>query len=130
MTTILVVEDEKLLCDAYKKFLEKKDFKVDLSHDGEEALKYLDENKPDLILLDINMPKIDGVEFLERTRKIKRINKIPILLITGIVQTEKIGRCLELGAAGYIEKANSPSDVINKINSILGALTRMPLQKN
>ena len=126
MIKILVVEDEKLLCDAYRKFLEKRDFNVDVCHDGEEALKYLEEHKPDLILLDINMPNIDGVEFLERSRAIKRINKIPIILITGIIQTEKIGRCLDLGAAGYIEKANSPSDVISKIDSILGAVAKIP----
>ncbi len=129
MAKILIVEDEKLLCDAYRKFLEKKDFKVDISYDGEEALNFLEENQPDLILLDINMPNIDGAEFLEHTRKNKKLKNIPVILITGIVQTEKIGRCLDLGAVGYIEKAKSPADVINKIDSLLGVVTRSPKKK-
>ena len=124
MINILVVEDEKLLCDAYRKILEKKDYKVDIRYDGEEALKFLEENQPDLILLDINMPKIDGEEFLERTKADKKLKKIPIILITGIIQTKKIGKCLDLGAAGYIEKANSPAEVVSKIESILGAVSR------
>ena len=124
MNNILIVEDEKVLCDTYRQILELKNFKVDISYDGEEALEFLDQHKPDLILLDINMPKVDGVEFLERIKANNKLKKIPVLLITGIIQNEKIGRCLDLGATGYIEKAHSPIDVLNKIETIIGALTK------
>ena len=126
MTKILIVEDEKVLCDTYRQILELKKFEVDISYDGEEALEFLNQNQPDLILLDINMPKLDGVEFLERTKANNKLKKIPVILITGIIQTEKIGRCLDLGAVGYVEKAQSPVEVLNKIDTILGALTRKP----
>ncbi len=124
MTNILVVEDDKFLSDTYRNILEMKGFKVVLSYNGEEALNHLDKHQPDLILLDINMPVIDGVEFLERIKANNKLKRIPVLLITGIIQTEKIGRCLDLGATGYIEKAHSPVEVLNKIDTILGGVTR------
>lgn len=124
MTNILVVEDDKFLADAYRNILELKGFNVELSYNGQEGLNHLDKHQPDLILLDINMPVIDGVEFLERIKTNSKLKKIPVLLITGIIQTEKIGRCLDLGATGYIEKAHSPVEVLNKIETILGNITR------
>ena len=124
MTKILIVEDEKVLCDTYRQILELKNYEVETSYNGEEALAILDNLKPDLILLDINMPKVDGIEFLERIKSNSKLKKIPVLMITGIIQTEKIGRCLDLGAVGYIEKIHSPVEVLEKINSIIGAFTK------
>ena len=124
MTKILIVEDERVLCDTYRQILELKNYEVETSYNGEEALAILDEHQPDLILLDINMPKVDGIEFLERIKSNSKLKKIPVLMITGIIQTEKIGRCLDLGAVGYIEKIHSPVEVLEKINSIIGAFTK------
>ncbi len=126
MTKVLIVEDEKVLCDTYRQILELKNFEVKICYNGEEALEILDNYHPDLILLDINMPKIDGIEFLERIKANNKLKRIPVLLITGIIQTEKIGRCLDLGAVGYIEKIHSPVEVLEKINSIIGAITKKP----
>ena len=122
MARILVIEDEELLRNLYAELLEMKGFKVDTSTDGQHALDFLKEKKPDLMLLDVNMPNLDGVEFLKKINSDDRFNKIPVLLITGVVQVEKISACLDLGAVGYIEKANSPIEVMSKIEMVLGAL--------
>ncbi|MGI9535270.1 MAG: response regulator [Thermodesulfobacteriota bacterium] len=122
MARILVIEDEELLRNLYSELLEMKGFKVDTSTDGQEALEFLKDTKPDLMLLDVNMPNIDGVEFLRIIKKDNKLKKIPVLLITGVIQVEKISACLDLGAVGYIEKANSPVEVISKIEMILGAV--------
>ena len=130
MAKILVIEDEELLRNLYSELLEMKGFKVDKSCDGLEALKFLEEVKPDLILLDINMPNLDGVEFLRRIKAVDKLRKIPIILITGVIQVEKVSKCLDLGAVGYIEKANSPVEVMSKIEMVLGAVIQTPQQKS
>ncbi|MGI9554174.1 MAG: response regulator [Thermodesulfobacteriota bacterium] len=122
MARILVIEDEELLRNLYSELLEMKGFKVDTSTDGQQALEFLKDTKPDLMLLDVNMPNIDGVEFLRQINSDNRLKKIPVLLITGVIQVEKISACLDLGAVGYIEKANSPVEVMSKIEMVLGAV--------
>ena len=126
MARILVIEDEELLRNLYAELLEMKGFKVDTSTDGQHALDFLEEKKPDLMLLDVNMPNLDGVEFLKKINSDERLRKIPVLLITGVIQVEKISACLDLGAVGYIEKANSPVEVMSKIEMVLGAVINTP----
>ena len=122
MARILVIEDEELLRNLYAELLEMKGYKVDTSSDGQNAIEFLEEIKPDLMLLDVNMPNLDGVEFLRKIKSEPKLRKIPVLLITGVVQVEKISACLDLGAVGYIEKANSPVEVMGKIEMVLGAI--------
>ena len=130
MTRILVIEDEELLRNLYCELLEMKGFTVYKSIDGQDALNILEESKPDLILLDINMPKLDGIEFLKRVKADDKLRGIPIILITGVIQVEKVSKCLDLGAVGYIEKANSPVEVMNKIEMVLGAVIQTPAKKS
>ena len=122
MARILVIEDEELLRNLYAELLEMKGFKVDTSTDGQNAIEFLKEKKPDLMLLDDNMPNLDGVEILKLIKRDSKLKQIPVLLITGVVQVEKISACLDLGAVGYIEKANSPVEVMSKIEMVLGAV--------
>jgi len=122
MARILVIEDEELLRNLYAELLEMKGYKVDTSSDGQNAIEFLEEIKPDLMLLDVNMPNLDGVEFLRKIKSDTKLKKIPVLLITGVIQVEKISACLDLGAVGYIEKANSPVEVMGKIEMVLGAI--------
>ena len=131
MPRILVIEDEELLRNLYSELLEMKGYTVETADDGNGALNYLEENrKPELILLDINMPHMDGVDFLKRIKGDSKLKKIPVILITGVIQVEKISSCLDLGAVGYIEKANSPVEVMSKIEMILGAVLNTPAAKN
>lgn len=126
MSKILIVEDEELIRKLYTELLEMKGYKVETAEDGQKGLDYLNDKRPDMILLDINMPGLDGKEFLKVIKADNRLRRIPVLLITGVVQVEKIGECLSLGAMGYIEKANSPVEVINKIEMIIGAVVETP----
>lgn len=99
---ILVVDDEKVICNMLKKFLSKKGYQVSGALSGEEAIKKVKEEKPHMILLDIKMPGIDGVETLKRIRKIDK--EVGIVMIT-VVKDDGVGReCLELGAYDYITK--------------------------
>jgi CheY-like chemotaxis protein len=123
MQRILVIEDEELLRNLYSELLEMKGFHVETAKDGKVALEHLNEaRKPDLILLDLNMPEMDGVEFLKIIKSIDKLKRVPVILITGVIQVEKISAGLDLGAVGYIEKANSPVEVISKLDMILGAI--------
>ena len=131
MPRILVIEDEELLRNLYSELLEMKGYKVETADEGNAALEYLKENRsPDLILLDINMPQMDGVDFLKIVKNDSKLKRIPVILITGVIQVEKISSCLDLGAVGYIEKANSPVEVMSKIEMILGAVLNNRVKKN
>lgn len=79
---ILIVEDEKLLLKLYKMKLETKEYEVEVAVDGEEGLRKAQNFKPDLILLDILMPKMDGYEMLRRMRKIPEAMRIPVVIMT------------------------------------------------
>ena len=131
MPRMLVIEDEELLRNLYSELLEMKGFHVETSVDGKTALENLnDTRKPDLILLDINMPEMDGIEFLKIIKSNDKLKRIPVILITGVIQVEKISAGLDLGAVGYIEKANSPVEVMSKIEMILGAVLNIPVKRN
>jgi len=131
MPRILVIEDEELLRNLYSELLEMKGYHVETANDGKIALEQLNETrKPDLILLDINMPGMDGVDFLRIIKSNDKLKRVPVLLISGIIQVEKITAGLDLGAVGYIEKANSPVEVMNKIDMIIGAIINIPDKTN
>ena len=131
MPRILVIEDEELLRNLYSELLEMKGFHVETANDGKIALEQLNETrKPELILLDINMPNMDGVEFLKIIKSDNKLKRVPVILISGIIQVEKISAALDLGAISYVEKANSPVEVMNKIEMVLGAVINIPDKKN
>jgi len=131
MPRILVIEDEELLRNLYTELLEMKGYHVETANDGKIALEKLNETrKPDLILLDINMPHMDGVEFLRIIKSNNKLKRVPVIVITGIIQVEKISAALDLGAISYVEKVNSPLEVMNKIEMILGAIINIPDKKN
>jgi len=128
---MLIIEDEELLRNLYSELLEMKGFHVETAIDGKSALEQLNEiRKPDLILLDINMPEMDGIEFLRIIKGNEKLKRIPVVLVTGVIQVEKISAGLDLGAVGYIEKANSPVEVISKIEMILNSILNMPVKRN
>ena len=99
---ILVVDDEKPICNMLKKFLIKKGYKATTVLSGKEAITKLKKERPHIVLLDIRMPGMDGVETLKRIRKIDK--KVGIIMIT-VVKEDKTGRaCMKLGAFDYITK--------------------------
>ena len=115
---ILIVEDDKFLGNAYRVKLTKSNFDIHISQDGFDGLAALKTFKPDLILLDLVMPNMDGFTVLEKLKS--QNNKVPVLIASNLGQKEDIDKGLALGAKDFIIKSDmSLDDLINKINSIL-----------
>ncbi len=118
MSKILVVDDEVRACNAIKKFMEAKGYDAIVSHNGEDALEKVKNEKPDLILLDIRMPGMDGMEVLKRVREFDK--DIGIIMVTA-VKDEEIGKeALKSGADEYVTK---PIDLNHLETTILVDLT-------
>ncbi len=113
---ILIMEDEKLLQDLLKKKLEKEGYDVFAVDDGEEGLKVIGNYMPDLLLLDIKMPKVDGFEVLEKIKKDKILSSIPVIIISNSGQIVEIKRAVSLGVVDYIVKVDfDPNEVIEMV---------------
>ena len=120
MKHIFLVEDDPFLSEMYAKKISAAGFEIEVIGTAEEALRKLEQIKPDLILLDIVLPKMDGFEFLRTIKQNEVYQKIPVLVLSNVGQKEEIQRGLELGAKGYIVKAQfTPSEIIQKINQAL-----------
>ena len=119
---ILVVEDDDFLLEMYATKLQLEGFKVFGATNGLQGLKIAQREKPDLILLDLNLPEMSGFEVLEELKRSDTTNKIIVVVLTNYSQKEDIDRCLDLGADDYLIKAHFvPSEVIAKIKNLLTA---------
>ena len=118
--TILLVEDDPFLADIYKTKLEKSDFQVILVTDGEKALMTMEESKPNLLLLDIVLPTIDGWEILRKIKKNNSLKDIPVIIISNLGQKGEVEKGLAAGATKYLIKAHyTPSEVVKEIKEVL-----------
>jgi len=118
--TILLVEDEEMLANMYETKFIKEGYKVVKALDGETGVKLAGECQPDLILLDIIMPKMDGFTVLKKIKEMDNVKNAPVILLTNLGQDEDIKKGQQLGAAGYLIKANlTPQEVVNKIKEFL-----------
>jgi len=103
MKKILVVDDEPAICNMLKKFLTIKGYKAFTVLSGEEAIKKMKREKPHFVLLDIKMPRMDGMEVLQRIKEIDK--EIPVVVMITAIKDEVVAkRCIALGAADYITK--------------------------
>lgn len=117
---ILVAEDDQFLVKIYKAKLTKEGFDVRIALDGDEAMAEIKKKIPDIMLLDLIMPKKDGFEVLEEMKKDGTLKKIPVIILSNLGQEVDVHRGLELGAKDYLVKANtSLVQVINRIKSYL-----------
>ena len=117
---ILLVEDDEFLANMYRAKLEIENYEVVMALNGEAGLHMAEEKNPDLILLDIVMPKMNGFEVLNHLKSDKDLKKIPVILLTNLGQKEDVEKGLKLGADEYLIKAHFlPSEVINKIIKML-----------
>lgn len=118
--TILVVEDTDLLRRMYSDRLAADGYRVLSASDGLEALSALRTDTPDLILLDLIMPKMSGLEVLELVKKDPRLKHIPVLILSNLGQDTDMQRGLDLGAVDYLIKNDArPADVSEKIGLLL-----------
>jgi len=120
MKKILFVEDEMALQKTFKDILSEEGYEMLSAFDGEIGLRLSKEKKPDLILLDLILPKIDGFEFLEKLKADPETKDIPVIILTNLERTEDIERALELGATTYLVKANyTLKEVVEKVKKAL-----------
>jgi DNA-binding response OmpR family regulator len=120
MPRILFVEDDQFLSSLLKSRLQKEGFEVFLVKDGEEALVFLKANAPDLILLDIILPKKSGFELMEEMRSNPQVREAPIIIVSNLGQPEDVAKGKGLGAIEYFVKAKtSIDDLVEKIKDFL-----------
>lgn len=120
MAKILVAEDDKFLSEAYKTKLSSSGFEVKIVVDGEEALREITGFDPDLVILDLKMPRYDGFYFLEGLRGNGHPSRPPVVVASNSGDKNDVARAMSLGAADYVVKSNlSMTGLIEKINGIL-----------
>ncbi|MCK4790147.1 MAG: response regulator transcription factor [Desulfobacteraceae bacterium] len=128
--TILIVEDDKNIAKLIKYNLDKEGFRCQVSFNGEDAIKTLDKNPTDLIILDIMLPGIDGLEVCRRIKQDKQLSNIPIIMLTA--RGEEVDKVVgfELGADDYIVKPFSPRELVLRIKAVLKRLKPAEVEKD
>lgn len=117
---ILIVEDDKFLRELISQKLLKEGYKVSEAVDGEEGIKKVKEEKPDLVLLDLILPGIDGFEVLSKMKEDTALAQIPVIILSNLGQKDDVERGLKLGAVDYLIKAHfTPGEIIDKIKTAL-----------
>lgn len=116
---ILFVEDEAELIMLMKTRLEANGYEVVSAMDGEEGLKKVYEEKPDLVLLDLIMPKMNGLEVCRRLKNDPATKDIPVLVVTAAGLKDLDEQCKSACADGYVKKPYDPQELLNKIKSAL-----------
>jgi DNA-binding response OmpR family regulator len=114
--TILVVDDEPQIVRLVRAYLEQAGFRVVTASDGEQALVVARHERPDLVLLDVLMPRMDGLEF---TRRIRRERDVPIVMLTARAEETDRVVGLELGADDYVTKPFSPRELVARVRAVL-----------
>lgn len=117
---VLIIEDDSYISDMYKIKFESENFETIVAEDGINGIKEIEKQKPDIVLLDIVMPKVDGFSVLKMIKKNEDSKDIPVVLLTNLGQKDNVERGFELGATSYIIKAHfTPSEVVKKVKEIL-----------
>lgn len=118
---ILLIEDEEIMIDLLQRKLTQEGYEISVTRDGEEGLKTMREVSPDLILLDIIMPKMGGFEVMEEMQKDKELKKIPVIIISNSGQPVEIDRAQKLGAKDWLIKIEfDPQEVVEKVKKLIG----------
>lgn len=117
---VLIVEDDEYISKVYEIKLAKEGVEILISRDGEDALKKISSELPDLILLDLMIPKKDGFAVLEEIKKKPKIGKIPVIVLSNLGQTSDMERAKSLGAKEFLIKVDHPiQEVIDRVHSYL-----------
>ena len=121
MKKILFIEDESALQKVFSDVLGAEGYQVISALDGEIGLRLVRSEKPDLILLDLIIPKIPGLDVLKELKKDQALKDIPVIILTNIEDVKSIETALELGATTYLVKANYDlDDIIEKVKKAIG----------
>lgn len=117
---ILLVEDDAFLSELYVTKFAEAGYEITVAEDGQEGLQLVEKLKPDLMLLDIVLPRMDGLSVLRAMKEREAIKNIPVILLTNLGQKEDVDRGVALGAADYVIKAHfTPTEVVARVDAAL-----------
>lgn len=117
--TILIVDDSESIREVVRFTLENEGYNVLVGIDGKDALKFFDGTHIDLIITDLHMPNMDGIELIREVRKMEQYTRVPILFLTTESQTAKKMEAKEAGATGWIIKPFVPAKLLAAINKVI-----------
>ena len=118
--TILIIEDDKFLRELIVRKLKDEKYQIVEASDGEEGLEKAKKEIPDLVLLDLILPGIDGFEVLSRIKEEHALSSVPVIILSNLGQREEVEKGLKMGAVDYLIKAHfTPGEIIEKIKTVL-----------
>ena len=123
---ILVVDDDKQIVDFYRKLLLREGYEVAEAYDGEEALQKVASEKPDIVILDLIMPKLNGFDVLQTIRDKYRDKWIPVIIVSGNTELQSVKKGYSMEANHYLTK---PLDAEHLLNGIQTMVSLIPLRK-
>ena len=126
MTRILVVEDDRDIAELVERYLQKAGFSIELLSSGPDALKAIADRTPDLLILDLMLPHVDGLEICRSVRSDPRIAAIPIIMLTARAEESERIVGLEIGADDYVAKPFSPNELVARVRALLRRTQRQP----
>ena len=117
---ILLIEDDYFLAGIYLTKFKLEGFEIFLAQDGEQGLRLANSKKPDIILLDIFLPKKDGFAILQDLKKSSITKNIPVIMMTNLSESKNIKKAVNLGAVDYLVKSNFlPNEIVEKVKQVL-----------
>jgi len=116
---IVVADDELDILSLVSYRLRKAGYEVLAAHDGEEALRLICDCSPDIVLLDVKMPKLTGIDVLKRVRTNEAVRDVPVILLSAGVEEEPVARGFEAGADEYVRKPFSPEELIERVQEVM-----------
>ena len=118
---VLIIEDDNFLSDLYKIQFEKSGYKVVQAYDGLDGLSKISIESPSIVVLDLIMPELSGLEVLERLKKDPKFSAIPVVVLSNLRDEEKMKKALTLGAVGYIIKPTlTPKQIVEEVGKYIG----------
>ncbi len=118
---ILIVEDELSMQRAMKNKLEQAKYRVSTASDGAQGLEKIRADRPDLVLLDLIMPKLDGISVLREVKGDDKLRNLPVVILTNLSTGDKVAEAMQLGTFDFLVKANySLDDVLRKVKDRIG----------
>ena len=125
MTKVLIVEDDLILIEMYQRKFETEGFEVVTAYNGEEGLEKMKSVHPDIVVLDIMMPKLNGLQMLHMAKADDAIKNIPVLVLTNVFSDTDAQMFADAGVAGYLVKSDStPDQAIEKVKNIILGLNK------
>lgn len=122
MPKVLLIEDEESLRSLYTRILTAKNYEVASAADGELALSLLNSYRPDVIVLDIVMPRHNGLEILKILKNDGELKSIPVVMLTALSEVRRITECLDMGAVGYITKDNAVEEIVQRLDFLIESI--------